>query len=574
MLTEQITAEVEDPPTAVRRGIGFGSVARSRLLTVGLLIAVLAWTLHRSLPAGAPLINPDGLPVLTDLLGSLLHPALSATFLWVVLKACVVTVAFAALGGTGALLIGLVGGLILSDAAWGRRPALLVRVLRWPLRVALVLTRSVHELIWALMLVSVLGLDPVVAVLAIAVPFGAQTAKVYAETFDSAASGPLESLRQAGARPVAAWAYGLFPSTVPLLGSYAFYRFECAIRSAVLLGVVGIGGLGAELVVSLESRHWDQVWTLIGAVVALSAVIDIGSSRFRAGWSVRSCHDASAGAELGRSVPPDRQDNTRHASTWAGRKYVVFVVCVGALVTAWLVSGVSTYGLRSVRTQRLTFQLIDELWPPQLPPGGWTALVGAVLDTLAMAILAMAVAVLITLLLGVVATRPRAGRGASVREPLRWVARFVLLVLRSVPPNVWAVLVLLVLFPGVLPGAIALGLYTGGILARLSAEAWELIDTRPLDALRDAGVAPFLAGVAAVLPPSGRQLLSYTLYRFEICVRDTAVVGVVGAAGLGRLFEENLASFRFPAVTTLLAASVAVSAASELFSRWARRGQR
>jgi phosphonate transport system permease protein len=150
----------------------------------------------------------------------------------------------------------------------------------------------------------------------------------------------------------------------------------------------------------------------------------------------------------------------------------------------------------------------------------------------------------------------------------------VLLVLRSVPPTVWAVVALLILFPGILPGALALGLYTGGILGRLVAEAWEALDTRPRDALRAIGTPGWLAGIAATAPASAHQLATYTLYRFEICVRDTAIVGVVGAAGLGRLLAEDLAAFRFAAVTTLLAAFAAVSFASEIVSRRLRRALR
>jgi phosphonate transport system permease protein len=124
-----------------------------------------------------------------------------------------------------------------------------------------------------------------------------------------------------------------------------------------------------------------------------------------------------------------------------------------------------------------------------------------------------------------------------------------------------------VLFPGVLPGAVALGLYTGGILGRLVAEAWESIDARARDALTDSGVRSTLAAVAAMTPPSAHHLLTYTVYRFEICVRDTAVVGIVGAAGLGRLFAENLAVFRYPVLTTLLLTSFALSLAAELVGR-------
>ena len=162
----------------------------------------------------------------------------------------------------------------------------------------------------------------------------------------------------------------------------------------------------------------------------------------------------------------------------------------------------------------------------------------------------------------------------ALRWAAFWAARGILLVLRSIPPTVWAVIALLMLFPGVIPGAVALGLYTGGILGRLLAEAWESIDTRPRDALRAIGSRRSLATIAATVPPSLHHLVTYTLYRFEICVRDTAIVGVVGAAGLGRLFAENLSSFRFPVITTLLVASFAVSIATELVGRRLRAALR
>jgi phosphonate transport system permease protein len=204
-----------------------------------------------------------------------------------------------------------------------------------------------------------------------------------------------------------------------------------------------------------------------------------------------------------------------------------------------------------------------------------------VLDTVAMAVLAMLVAVATTVVLAPWAARPTRGDVRRHALPLRLprlalglLARLLLLVLRAVPPTVWAVIALLALFPGIVPGAVALGLYTGGVLGRLVAEAWEGLDTRPRDALVRTGVGRSVAGLAAVTPASVHQLVTYTLYRFEVCVRDTAVVGVVGAAGLGRLFAEALAGFRFPVVASLLLASLAVSLTVEVVSRRVRRSLR
>ncbi|MGI9084851.1 MAG: PhnE/PtxC family ABC transporter permease [Aeromicrobium sp.] len=566
-----------------RTAVSSRTVAARRLVGVILVVVPLAWALSRAVPEGGDLVNRGGLTGLGDLLASALKPSLDPAFLGLVLDAAWITVVFAALGTAGALLIGLLGGVVLSDVAWQHRPPLPVRLIRLVLRTILVAVRSVHELIWALLFVSVLGFDSLVAVLAIALPFGAQTAKVFGETLDGVPSGPLESLRSAGASPVPAMAYGLIPGASPLLLSYCFYRFECAIRSAVLLGVVGVGGLGQELVVSLQSRNWDEVWTLIWAVVALSAVVDLWSTRVRSDLAVVTCSDWSTG-DLELPSKPDREPETPDrgrgrgsTSRWA--RWSAAIVLPG-LVVAWLASGVSLGGLGAPRTRELTASLFADLWPPALPLGGWPVLAGAVLDTVAMAILAMAVAVAVSLLVGPWATRPRfaAVRSGTASIWLRrsaWVsARVLLLVLRSVPPTVWAIIALLVLFPGVLPGALALGLYTGGILGRLVAEAWESIDLRPFHAVRHTGVSTSVAALASVTPPSAHHLLTYTLYRFEICVRDTAVVGVVGAAGLGRLFAENLAVFRFPVVSTLLLASFAVSVATEVLGRRLRHALR
>ncbi|WP_299444793.1 ABC transporter permease [uncultured Phycicoccus sp.] len=554
-------AATERPRVTARR------VALRRLVGTGLVALVVGWSLVRSLSTDGALVNTGGLRLLGRLLAAVGDPATSPDFLRIVLDAALTTVVYAALGTAGALVIGVAGALVLSDATWRHPPGRVVGAIRLVLRGMLVGVRAIHELIWALLFVSVLGLDPLVAVLAIAVPFGAQTAKVFAEILDAAPRHPVSAMRASGARSAAALAYGLVPAAIPLLLSYAFYRFECAIRSAVVLGVVGVGGLGQEMVLSLQSRNWDEVWTLVAAVVVLSGVVDVWSSKVRGDLAVVSCSDWSGGST---GTPRGNR------SSWA--RWSAVFAAVG-LVAAWFASGVSWAGLVSARTRELTVRLVDDLLPPALPPGGWSVLGGATLDTLAMAVLAMVVAVGVTLVVGPLATRVRPvgtdeGAARLTRAPRlvgRVGARGVLLVLRSVPPTVWAALALLVLFPGVLPGAVALGLYTGGILGRLVAEAWESMDTRPRDALRAAGVRSGLAALVAVLPPSSHQLVTYTLYRFEICVRDTAIVGVVGAAGLGRLFAENLSVFRFSAVTTLLLASFAVSAASEVLGRRIRR---
>lgn len=300
-MTQQLERDVA-PAEEPRSGepparVSVATVRMRRLVAVLLVVVPLVWATQRAVSGGTGLVNVNGLRLLDDLLARALSPSLDPEFLVVVWNGAIVTVAFAAVGTLGALVIGCVGGLVLSDVAWAHRPPAVVRIVRLVLRGILVAARSIHELVWALLLVSVLGLDPLVGVLAIAIPFGAQTAKVFGETLDNVPPGPLHFLRNAGSRPVPAMAYALVPGAAPLLLSYSFYRFECAIRSAVLLGVVGVGGLGQELVVSLQSRNWDEVWTLVFAVLLLSAVVDLWSTKLRSDMATVSCTEISVGEE-------------------------------------------------------------------------------------------------------------------------------------------------------------------------------------------------------------------------------------------------------------------------------------
>lgn len=558
------------PPAAHRKGVSGRQVTLRRLASLAALTGLLFWGLHRAMPPGGALVNRGGLQLLDDLAATALHPSLDTEFLAAVVEASTTTLAFALLGTAGALLIGLVGGLILSDVAWGSVPPRPVRAGRLLLRGMLVTLRSVHELVWALFFVSILGLDPLVAVLALALPFGAQSAQVFGETFDAVPDAALRALRALGARRGSALAYALLPRTAPLLLSYSFYRLECALRSAVVLGIAGVGGLGFEMTISLQSRNWNEVWTLVAALLALAAAVELWSHRVRRDLAVVTCADWSVGRKRTRDEGRTPRSLSR-PTRWS------LALLVPAIAAAWWWVGLSPAGLVSARTRDLGSQVLMDLWPPAFPAGGWAVLADAALDTVSMAVLAMFVAIVITLVVGPWASHPRADRAAAValtRTGLWATARLLLLLLRSVPPTVWAVVALLAIFPGVLPGALALGLYTGGILGRLVAEAWETMDLQPRNHLRNTGLPRTVSAVLAVGPPSAHHLVTYTLYRFEICVRDTAIVGVVGAAGLGRLLTERLGAFDFPVVAGVLLASLALSLAVEILSRRARRALR
>ena len=135
-------------------------------------------------------------------------------------------------------------------------------------------------------------------------------------------------------------------------------------------------------------------------------------------------------------------------------------------------------------------------------------------------------------------------------------------------------LLLFVLFPGILPGALALGIYTLGVLGRLLAEAIENLDQRPLSALKAQGASRAGVFMYGALPSIFPRFISYFLYRWEEIIRATIVVGLVGAGGLGRALTEQLSGFNYPAVLGTLLVFILITFIVDLVSQSARKTMR
>jgi len=218
-------------------------------------------------------------------LGAFIPPAVGSEFLWLVARETWRTVAIATAGITLALVIAIPATLmstrVLSISAlsgrMGRLPAALRQTLRW----VLVVLRSIPELVWALVFVRVVGLGPTAGVFAIALTYGGMLGKVYADILESGETPATRNLLANGSGRLQAFAYGLLPQNAAELTSYTVYRWECAIRSSVVLGFVGAGGLGQQLDNSTKMFAGGEVATMLLVFVALVALADRASAWLR-----------------------------------------------------------------------------------------------------------------------------------------------------------------------------------------------------------------------------------------------------------------------------------------------------
>jgi phosphonate transport system permease protein len=503
------------------------------------------------------------------------------------------TLAFAVTGSFLSLILGLVGGVLASEVWWEslfpkRNTSHHLAAFRAPwlaVRSVLAVLRSIHEIIWGLFFVNVIGLDPLTAILAIAIPFGAVTAKVFSEILDETPRQPFIALQNSGVSPLKAFAYTLLPQAFLNGLSYSFYRFECSIRAAAVLGIIGAGGLGHEIFLSLQSLRYEQIWTLFLALFTLNGLADFWSVLLRRRLGSKTSCGATACLDV--DVVKYASHKLRVSAQQLDRVMRGSLLIVAFLVpfSFWYVSP-DVGRLFSPRT----WQHLTEVVRFSLPLNFGAFQVGEWLElaaiTIAMSLLATAAAGLFGLILAFPAANnfllpggllDSGGRGKLYQFTgilILIVTRGLLLATRSIPPPIWALLMLFVLFPGILPGAVALGIYTVGILGWLMAQVTENLDGRPLAALKTQGASGGQVFAYGVLPSTMSRFISYLLYRWEETIRATVVIGLVGAGGLGRLLTEQLSAFDYRGVLTTLIVFISLIFLVDLISATVRRAYR
>jgi phosphonate transport system permease protein len=191
-------------------------------------------------------------------------------------------------------------------------------------------------------------------------------------------------------------------------------------------------------------------------------------------------------------------------------------------------------------------RFLREFLPPDLSPAFVGRVAAGAWETLAMSALGTLLAALLGVLMALPASHARGGARAGMR--------LLLNALRSVPELVWAAMLLISAGLGPFAGTLALAIHTSGVLGRLFAEALENAPPGPGAALRAQGAGTVRVFLYATLPQVLPQLMSYTLYRWENNIRAAAVLGVVGAGGLGQLLMFHMGLFQMDKTATVLIA--------------------
>lgn len=259
----------------------------------------------------------------------------------------------------------------------------------------------------------------------------------------------------------------------------------------------------------------------------------------------------------------------------------------GAVVAALIVwashgTQVDLGTLASAEAWRQMWTYASRLFPPDLSTAAVQDAARGAVETFAISLLGSILAVLIGLPLSLLATRSLVFRGLlyearplpaaekTLRVLVFGAAKAVLNVLRTVPEIVWAMIFVFMVGLGPFPGVLALGVHTGGVLGKLFGEVLEDIEPAPLEALQATGASRFRILAYGVLPQALPRLVAYALYRWEVNIRVAAMMGFVGAGGLGQRIHIAISLFHEHQLLTLLLAIYLIVTAVDALSAYLR----
>ena len=543
---------------------------------------------------GELLPNEGGRETASEFLGAALRPALDfedpemrgseRDFIHKLGRALWLTLRYAVAAMSLELLIGLIWG-VLGSRAWWSRSTLFLQTIRIGSRLLATAVRSVHELMWALLFLSAFGTSPLAAVLAMALPYGGTLAKVFSELLDESESSAAGVIRMSGGGGLAAFSVGVVTRALPDLATYALYRLECAIRSSAVLGFVGVPTLGYEIKTAYEDGHYREIWTYLYTLLAVVIFFEWWGAK------VRSLLTKGVSSKK----PDVRQPDV--AQLWKLRGSSLFlrssllVVLIGGSMS-WLLedrwgAGIS-WEQRMRNLDRFTGEIVP--YPVREADGDWGEFgpwLGekmseggseAVWQTFHLGTASILLAGVLALIGTRFAARslassvPRGVRDGSPawRAILGSVLRGAAMLGRAMPEFILAFLLLRIFGPTVWALIIALAIHNGGILLRLGAEVIDNAPCRASSVILAQGGSRTSVYVGALVPAGFSRLVLFLFYRWESCIREATVLGMLGVASLGFLISDARVSFFYDEMVLLVALGAALVFFGDLTSDFVR----
>ncbi|MDO5455190.1 MAG: phosphonate ABC transporter, permease protein PhnE, partial [Corynebacterium sp.] len=433
----------------------------------------------------------------------------------------------------------------------------------------IVLARAIPDLVLAIIFLRMFGLGATAGILAMGIHSVGMVAKLYADAIEELDDGPRESMVSAGAGRRQQIVSAIPQVLLPQLIATALHRFDINLRTSVLLGYVGVGGIGLAIAEALRTLNYQRGMALALIVLALCIVIELISGGIRAVLMRSADGGITGGTWVDRALNKGRVTGVNDVTLtppWGlariQRFATVAILIVFTFLSLWQVD-VSWSALG----QGL-FNLPETLalfFPPSAG-GSMAALMGQLLVTVQIALAATLIGAVIAIPIGVLAAR-----NVVANPYVHGFFRTVIVVVRGIPELILAIIFVVISGLGGVAGTLALAVGAVGLLSKLVADSLEETDVDVQEAQRTAGATPVQVFFSSTLRQAAPAFVAHTMYLLDTNIRSATLLGVVGAGGIGFLLLNASRVNQFDVVTMILILMVAVVLIVEGLSMWLRR---
>ncbi len=384
----------------------------------------------------------------------------------------------------------------------------------------LTIIRSIHEVVWGILLMQIYGINFSIGIIAICIPYIAVNSKVFAEQLENIEHKSFESINQINAPKFSSLLTLIWNPIITTFKNFGIYQLECSIRSTVILGLFGIGGIGTSIFLSFQTLNFRELWTYLWS---LAIFIIVSGSIFK-----------------------------KIKFNKINKILSIFFIAVFFITILFSFS----YFLYYIFNNNFeNFNYFSSLFKSSSDLG-LLYFLKLILETIILSLLSTGIAISLPPLL----------IGIFNNNTSKILIKIFAFLLRLIPTPVILLTLLTFNNPSLSLAALTLGLHNAGITSKLLFTNLDSQDKKKYIAMKSLGISKKTSWLLGLFSQQAKSYLAYCAYRSDIIIRETAIVGVIGSVGLGWQLRESLSSFAWQEVILVLIAYSSIAIVGELIN--------
>ena len=449
-------------------------------------------------------IHFGGINLISEFILSAFMPKINISILITVFNRLNETVLMAIGSWFFSIIFGIILGILSSN--------ILYEILDLPIifgkliKIILTLIRSINEIIWGLLLMQIYGINISVGIISICIPYIAINAKVINEQLDIIDRKIIESILKINGNKLSSLLTLIWNPLLETIRNFGFYRLECALRSTTILGLFGLGGIGTSIYLSFKALSFRELWTYLWS---LGLLLIIFKFIFKFNVIKRVNFKVSFFTCL-----------------------VLFTLSICSLFYFFefllAPSYAIKYSINNLYLLRKDFISYNFL--------------KLIFETILLSISASAIAISLPPFLSIV----------LINKFWRYFVSGLSFFFRLIPPPITILILLMFNEPSISLAALSLGIYNASIINKLLTKNLNYVELDQVIALDAIGAKKRISWLYGLFSKQAKSYLIYCLYRTDILIRDTALVGIIGSIGLGWQLQESISSFAWEEVSIIL----------------------